>query len=1230
MSKNRLQFVHHSTPFNTRDDAMEYLSNLVDSDYRYNLEKSLIGEPLVVTYRDDNGELQLILAIGTTTTEEGVLAPYHIIDSAKLEKENEELRQLINELQEELQGKIDGIQEELDRTQEGAGLSADGSYIADSNATYISGATSLANADLILDSKIREVVGSNFQTLKINFDDEFQLWGVSGVSGSVEDNKIDIKLTTDNIAIGIHEGPLGHHDHSITEFINNTENALSGLQIELITTGLDSNVREAYELVDADGRKHGARINIYKDSSLYRVYLGHTDDRLTSPSDPTVIDGIGDTALCFIYQLEDGNYQLIPINVETFLEETEFEDGLTVNNHVVKVLKDPASEDFLSVSIDGVKVDGIQDAIDEAFESAVTAAKVSVEAKDSSVVVEENTPNVYSVNVNVKENEKVLSLGQDGLYTDIKLSALTASEIAALAGASNIKEAYKLVATDGSQLGDVVKIYKDSSIVEIYLGTSADTIDPQTGEITKVTGSSEIYQSLNYAYIKADGSYELVNINISDFIHQTEYGDGLDLDGNILKVKRDIDSEYFLTISEDGVKVEGIQNAIDNAKSDINESLQEEISRAQSAETELRNDLNSEIERATEKDNDLQSQIDTLGAESLKNLKINFDEEFQQWGVSGVSGNVQDNIANVKLTTDNIAIGVHEGPLGHHDHSITEFIGNTENALSGLQYDIEHAVSGIEQEIKDSISGLQIELVTTGLDSNVREAYELVDADGRKHGARINIYKDSSLYSVYLGHVDDRLTSPSDPTVIDGTGDAALCFIYQLESGDYQLIPINVETFLEETEFEDGLTVNNHVVKVLKDPTSEDFLSVSIDGVKVAGIQDAIDEAKGELEDKLQEEIDRAQSAETCIDAVIGATKVVDSEVRYYRHSQTNYLDDSDTVKSDTETFDTIIGKVNGIGFSSAHTIGDAVSELNSNIDEIESKRVVGDSAITVNTTDGTSLVQLKLNAEEKVLYQNADGLKSQISLELDEENENLVLCGISQSISEIRLSDILKPERERAQEAESSLSGSISNEINRASSAETYLQEEIDALSGTIIQEITTMLSGLQEELNSTQEELDRTQEGAGLSADGSYIVDSDASYISGATSLANADSMLDDRLHREIERATLADEQHNQAIISINEKIETLSGAVTSAFTAIEDLYTKIEHITSDFDGMVYESVKSILQGTYQQISVTPNNAEETLTIGFAEDAIFEIAPPYDELTPTSNTEPEEDPTF
>ena len=55
-----------------------------------------------------------------------------------------------------LNAKADAIQSELDKTQEGAGLDTDGSYIANSDANYISGATSLADADNKLDSKVKE------------------------------------------------------------------------------------------------------------------------------------------------------------------------------------------------------------------------------------------------------------------------------------------------------------------------------------------------------------------------------------------------------------------------------------------------------------------------------------------------------------------------------------------------------------------------------------------------------------------------------------------------------------------------------------------------------------------------------------------------------------------------------------------------------------------------------------------------------------------------------------------------------------------------------------------------------------------------------------------------------------------------------------------------------------------------------------------------------------------
>lgn len=58
-----------------------------------------------------------------------------------------------------LQGLVSGstgdIQTELDDTQAGAGLTVDGDYVVDSGSNYITGATSLANADHVLDAAIK-------------------------------------------------------------------------------------------------------------------------------------------------------------------------------------------------------------------------------------------------------------------------------------------------------------------------------------------------------------------------------------------------------------------------------------------------------------------------------------------------------------------------------------------------------------------------------------------------------------------------------------------------------------------------------------------------------------------------------------------------------------------------------------------------------------------------------------------------------------------------------------------------------------------------------------------------------------------------------------------------------------------------------------------------------------------------------------------------------------------
>lgn len=63
-------------------------------------------------------------------------------------------------------------------------------------------------------------------------------------------------------------------------------------------------------------------------------------------------------------------------------------------------------------------------------------------------------------------------------------------------------------------------------------------------------------------------------------------------------------------------------------------------------------------------------------------------------------------------------------------------------------------IEGIINQIKTDEKTYTIEAITSGLASNVRKAYKLVDEDGAQSGATIEIYKDSSLQSVELVNED--------------------------------------------------------------------------------------------------------------------------------------------------------------------------------------------------------------------------------------------------------------------------------------------------------------------------------------------------------------------------------------------------------------------------------------------------------------------------------------------
>lgn len=92
---------------------------------------------------------------------------------------------------------------------------------------------------------------------------------------------------------------------------------------------------------------------------------------------------------------------------------------------------------------------------------------------------------------------------------DVKITAATVNE-------ANVKEAWKLVNNEGTQLGSTIKIYKDSSLKSVAL--SGDT--------------STVGQWLVFTYALSDGSEDVVAVDVSKFLVQAEFQSGVTADNS--------------------------------------------------------------------------------------------------------------------------------------------------------------------------------------------------------------------------------------------------------------------------------------------------------------------------------------------------------------------------------------------------------------------------------------------------------------------------------------------------------------------------------------------------------------------------------------------------------------------------------------------------------------------------------------------------------------------------
>lgn len=261
-------------------------------------------------------------------------------------------------------------------------------------------------------------------------------------------------------------------------------------------SGLGANVREAYKLVDEDNTQSGEYIKIYKDSTLKSAEFTNQNLILT-------------------YILADGSESVVTIDMSSIIIETEVENGIQAVNHKLSIKLDTAGDDtgtgkFLTVGTNGLKLDGVTDAINSAVGTAISGldASVSAETAHVSVKVDEVDGVLTAVTLTESDIASASALtaeiaarkavdGQTGQTYEANSSSSYINDANSLNDA-DVKLAAALKSLSDGTVNQVkvndVALTKTSNTVNVQISSDAATgtdsspinvaTDPSTGDVT--------------------------------------------------------------------------------------------------------------------------------------------------------------------------------------------------------------------------------------------------------------------------------------------------------------------------------------------------------------------------------------------------------------------------------------------------------------------------------------------------------------------------------------------------------------------------------------------------------------------------------------------------------------------------------------------------------------------------------------------------------------------------
>lgn len=484
---------------------------------------------------------------------------------------------------------------------------------------------------------------------------------ISGLSNTVEEKTNELTNKVDFVA------------QSLTLEIEQREksdNEIWGAigTVSSITSGSSATLAELLKKEIAD--------RAFSDNQLILAIENEADNR--AQSDEDIWDAIGEVSA-----ITSGETSLLAIIRK---EQADREDA-------DKVLDIKIEESVLKEQTDRIYADKAQDkVIEEINNNLVTSVNT----------INKNVNDGFAV-VNTAVGNNATAI-QD-LYTQLEANKVKIEKVSDGLDAT-VREEYKLTKTSGEQLGETIKIYKDSSIISIEL---VDEDDKGTKG-----------QFLKYTYYDAESKVQSVYVNVSAFLVESEFKNGFDVNAStgVINVKIDSTSDEYLTVDENGVKLSGVKTKFDS----LNEELAKSGETMDALHQLIMSSVNDEIEARKEGDSNLQEAmlanlakivelsgtVETKAAISslLEEIsdRTNADLELTK-NINTVSANTETVNAKVDVLTSSLNDEIKERK--NSDDLITDLISANRTDIDTNKTNIENLnsskadVTALETEISD-------------------------------------------------------------------------------------------------------------------------------------------------------------------------------------------------------------------------------------------------------------------------------------------------------------------------------------------------------------------------------------------------------------------------------------------------------------------------------------------------------------------------------------------------